>query len=41
MEEEVAYAADLCESFDAGVWITVKRSAKADGEGFDDQVFSG
>jgi hypothetical protein len=40
-EEEVAYTADLCESFNAETWITVKRTAKANGEGFDEhyQVF--
>ena len=40
-QEEAAYTADLCESFNAETWITVKRSAKADGEGFDEhyQVF--
>jgi hypothetical protein len=38
---QVAYTADLCESFNAETWITVKRTAKADGEGFDEhyQVF--
>ena len=40
-EEEVAYTADLCESFNTEVWITVKRTPKTDGEGFDEhyQVF--
>lgn len=40
-EEEIAYTADLCESFNTEVWITVKRTPKADGEGFDEhyQVF--
>jgi hypothetical protein len=35
-EEEVAYTADLCESFNPEVWITVKRTPKQDGEGFDE-----
>ncbi|MGH8729172.1 MAG: DUF6505 family protein [Burkholderiales bacterium] len=35
-EEEVAYTADLCESFNAETWITVKRTPKADDEGFDE-----
>ena len=35
-EEEVAYTADLCESFNSEVWVTVKRSPKQDGEGFDE-----
>jgi len=35
-EEEVAYTADLCESFNPEVWITVKRTPKPGGEGFDE-----
>ena len=35
-EEEVAYTADLCESFTPEVWVTVKRAAKQDCEGFDE-----
>lgn len=35
-EEEVAYTADLCESFNPEVWVTVKRTPKQDGQGFDE-----
>jgi hypothetical protein len=30
-EEEVAYTAELCDSFSAGVWITVERTPGGDG----------
>ncbi len=32
-EDECAYTADLCESFSAEVWITVRREETADGVG--------
>ncbi|MGH8751599.1 MAG: DUF6505 family protein, partial [Burkholderiales bacterium] len=40
-QEEIAYSTDLCESFNTETWITVKRTPKTDGEGFDEhyQVF--
>ena len=30
-EEEAAYTAELCDSFSAGVWITVERTPGGDG----------
>lgn len=32
-EEEAAYTAELCQGFDEGVWITVKREPNAEGCG--------
>lgn len=35
-EDEIAYTAELCETFAPGVWLTVKRTPTANGEGIDE-----
>ena len=36
-EEEVRHTADVCETLDPEVWITVKRERRADGAAIDEQ----